>query len=57
MNLHFVEKIKTLKVGDMLNVYKITQMSTDLKDDYYGVGLKLKNTNFPNSKPLGNKTI
>lgn len=47
-----LEKIKTFKVGDMLDAYKITSMVTDVKDEYYhGVGLELQNTNFPDSKP------
>lgn len=47
-----LEKIKTFKVGDMLDAYKITSMITDVKDGYYhGVGLELQNTNFPDSKP------
>ena len=46
-----LEKIKTFKVGDMLDTYKITYASTEVKDEYYhGVGLSLFNTNFPNSK-------
>lgn len=46
-----LEKIKSLKVGDMFSAYKITEIRTEVKDDYYhAVGLKYVNTNFPDSK-------
>ena len=50
------EKVKTFKVGDRLSAYEITGVSTDLQlktygDPYYhGVGLSMKNTNFPTEK-------
>lgn len=46
-----LEKIKTLKVGDMFSSYKITKIRTEVEDEYYhGVGLNYINTNFPDSK-------
>lgn len=46
-----LEKIKTLKVGDMFSSYKITKIRTEVKDEYYhAVGLEYQNTNFPDSK-------
>jgi len=46
-----LEKLKTLNVGDMFSTYKITDIRTEVKDDYYhAVGLSYVNTNFPNSK-------
>lgn len=45
-----LEKLKTLKVGDMLSAYKITGIKTEVKNDYYhGVGLNMVNTNFDDS--------
>lgn len=46
-----LEKIKTLKVGQMLSAYKITEIKTEVKNDYYhAVGLSWVNTNFEDSK-------
>lgn len=47
-----LKKLKTIKVGDMLDAYKVTSVNTTVKDDYYhNAGLELQNTNFKDSKP------
>ncbi len=46
-----LDRLKTIKVDDMLGVYKVISVNTEIKDDYYhSAGLKLKNTNFKDSK-------
>jgi len=47
-----MDRLKTIKVGDMLGVYKVTAVRAATKDEYYhDAGLELKNTNFKDSKP------
>ena len=46
-----IDKIKTIKVGDMLGAYKVTEVNTKVKDGYYhDAGLSLQNTNFKKEK-------
>ena len=41
-----LDKLKTIKVGDMLNRYEVLEVRTEVEDDYYhDAGLKLKGTN------------
>lgn len=50
-----LDKIKTIKVGDMISTYKVENVITESKDGYYhGVGLKWHNTNFPESGNIWN---
>ncbi len=47
-----MNKIKKIKAGDMLGVYKVVRVNPKTKDSYYhDAGLELKNTNFKDSKP------
>lgn len=48
-----LEKIKTLKVGDMVGSYRIDGIRTELDDTYgayHGVGVKIQNTKFPDGE-------
>lgn len=44
--------IKKIEVGDMLDVYKVVRIESELIDgEYHSCGLELQNTNFPKEVP------
>lgn len=46
-----LEKVKTIKEGDMFSSYKVTRVVSELKGDYYyNVGIEWINTNFKKEK-------
>jgi len=47
-----LEKIRKLKVNDMLGAYKVTEIKSEVQNNYFhGVGLKILNTNFESESP------